>query len=256
MENSFYVLTAERLVSQAAWARPKPRGKSKKKAKRSRRPRKECFFQVLLAVFLATAPAWASPVKVTHDIHAEGPSTVKAEGLLKATPENVWKQVVRFNDYDQFMPHVLESFFISEDGVRALKDAGTKNANKLRPVAKKFKLAVPRREGQKWSGLVFMVLNTPFPVENRWYVIRTTQDETKATMHIYKRCWELVTGNIQSATGCWTFEPGEVAGETASRYEDQADPGGKVPEWVTRMGATQTIPEMFEKIEKLAASQD
>jgi hypothetical protein len=205
---------------------------------------------------LAAATAAASPVQVKHDIRSDGPSQVTAEGVLKASPERIWSQIVRFNEYASFMPHVLESFFISEEGVEALKNAGTRNANKLRTVAKKYKVAVPRREGQKWSGLVFMVLNTPFPVENRWYVIRTVQDETGASGHKYKRCWDLVTGNIESAKGCWTLAPGPTPGETASRYEDEADPGGNVPEWVTRMGATQTIPEMFEKVEKLAQTAE
>lgn len=205
---------------------------------------------------LAAGSASASPVKVTHDIRSDGPSQVIAEGVLRASPERIWSQIIRFNDYATFMPHVLESFFITEKGVEALKSAGTRNANKLRAVAKKYKVPVPRREGQEWSGLVFMVLNTPFPVENRWYVIRTVQDETRAAEHKYKRCWTLVTGNIESAQGCWTFAPGANPGETASRYDDQADPGGNVPEWVTRMGATQTIPQMFEKVEKLAQSID
>ncbi|HSA59661.1 MAG TPA: SRPBCC family protein [bacterium] len=212
---------------------------------------------LLAVLFVMGASAVdASPVKVTHDIRSDGPSQVIAEGVLRASPEKIWSQIIRFNDYATFMPHVLESFFITEKGVEGLKNAGTRNANKLRAVAKKYKVAVPRREGQKWGGLVFMVLNTPFPVENRWYVIRTVQDETKAAEHKYKRCWELVTGNIESAQGCWTFVPGVNPEETVSRYDDQADPGGNVPEWVTRMGATQTIPQMFEKVEKLAQSMD
>jgi len=213
-------------------------------------------FLALIMSLGASLTAAASPVKVTHDIRSDGPSQVKAEGVMQASPENVWKQVIRFNDYDQFMPRVLESFFISEDGLPALQNAGTKNANKLRSVAKKYKVSVPRKEGGKWEGLLFMVLDTPFPVENRWYVIRTTQDETKAARHIYKRCWELVAGNIESATGCWAFEPGSTPDETMSRYEDHADPGGKVPQWMTRLGATQTIPEMFQRVEKLARTQE
>lgn len=208
----------------------------------------------ILAGLSVAAVATASPVKVTHDIRSDGPSQVKAEATLKASPESLWKQVVRFNEYATFMPHVLESFFISEQGVQALRDAGTKNANKLRAVARPYKIDVPRKPGARWEGQVFMVLDTPFPVENRWYVIRTVQDETKAAQHIFERSWNLVVGNIDSAKGHWTFQPGENAGETFSRYEDQADPGGKVPEWVTRMGATQTIPQMFEKVEKLAQS--
>lgn len=249
MEHLYFVRIAEQMVAHAAWAHPRPRTRAFKRRKTARWP------AVLAGVFCA-ATALASPVKVTHDIRADGPSTVTAEGVLKAPPEAIWKQIIRFNEYSTFMPRVLESFFISEDGVEGLKNAGTKNANKLRSVAKKYRIDVPRKAGGVWSGLLFMVLDTPFPVENRWYVIRSTQDETKAAQQQYQRCWELVTGNIASANGCWTLGPGASPSETVSRYQDRADPGGKVPQWVTRLGATQTIPQMFEKVEKLAAQQD
>ena len=210
------------------------------------------LFTVLFV--LTAAAASASPVQVKHDIRSDGPSEVVATGVLQAPPEKVWAQVIRFNEYASFMPHVVDAFLINEAGVEAIKNAGTVNANKLRAVAKPFKVAVPRKQGGRWEGLAFMVLNTPFPVENRWYVIRTVQDETQSAQHRYKRCWELVAGNIDSAKGCWSFAPGANADETSSVYEDHADPGGNVPAWVTRAGATQTIPEMFEAVEKLAQS--
>lgn len=210
----------------------------------------------LFAVFFALMAAnlWASPVQVKHDIRTDGPSEVIATGVLQASPEKIWSHVIRFNEYAAFMPHVVDAFLITEEGVEAIKNAGTVNANKLRAVAKPYKTAVRRKEGGRWEALAFMVLNTPFPVENRWYVIRTTQDETEADGHKFKRCWELVTGNIDAAKGCWSFAPGASPDETSSVYEDQADPGGNVPAWVTRAGATQTIPEMFEAVEKLAQS--
>lgn len=214
----------------------------------------KCFAFALL--LLLPVVALASPVNVSHDIHSGAASTVKAEGILKASPEKIWDQVVRFNEYGSFMPHVIESFMISKEGIEALKNAGTKNANKLRAVAKPYKIPVPRKEGGRWEGDVFMVLNTPFPVENRWYVIHSVQDETDSEKHKYERCWELVIGNIDASKGCWTFVPGASGDETLSVYTDQADPGGNVPEWVTRMGATQTIPQMFEKVERLAQTQE
>jgi hypothetical protein len=265
MKHSFFVQTAERLTEHAAWAHS---GKRKTTPRRrigeltarvrgfSCLPPKVLRRLVVLLVLFLPVVAKASPVSVTHDIRSGALSTVKAEGILKTSPEKVWAQVVRFNEYATFMPHVMESFFISQEGIEALRNAGTKNANKLRGVAKAYKIPVPRKAGGRWEGDVFMVLNTPFPVENRWYVIHSVQDETQSASHQYKRCWELVTGNIDASKGCWTFAPGATAEETSSVYEDQADPGGNVPEWVTRLGATQTIPQMFEKVEKLAQAAD
>jgi hypothetical protein len=96
--------------------------------------------------------------------------------------------------------------------------------------------------------MIFMVIDTPFPVENRWYVIRSVQDETKASQKIYKRCWDFVVGNIESANGCWNLEPTEMS-ETLAHYVDNVNPGGNVPEWVSRMGAHQAMPQVFRALE-------
>lgn len=212
------------------------------------------FMTAVLGLSLA-ATAWASPVKVWHDLQENKPSLVRAEGVIKAPPEAVWNYLIRFNEYANFMPRVSESFFISQAGVEALRQAGTQNANKIKMIAKKYKAEMPRKAGQSWEGLVFMVLNLPFPVENRWYVLKAVQDETRAGEHIYKRCWSLVIGNIDGAKGCWTLEPANGGSETLGRYEDQVDPGGKLPDWAAKMGATQIVPEMFESLEKVAAAE-
>ncbi len=217
---------------------------------------------IILAGFLvfqfSASLGVASPVKVWHE-HLKGePSKVRAEGVIKASPESVWENLIRFNEYSKFMPRVMESFFISREGVEVLKTAKTHNANKLRKVAVKYKLENLRDlrvPGKKWDALVFMVLDTPFPVENRWYVIHAMQDETQAAHHRYRRCWNLVVGNIRSADGCWSIEPAAHPEEALSRYEDSVNPGGSVPEWVTRLGATQTVPQIFRNLERVAANQ-
>lgn len=208
-----------------------------------------------LALQFSASLVLASPVKVWHE-HLKGePSKVRAEGVIKASPEDVWENLIRFNEYSKFMPRVMESFFISKEGVEVLKTAKTRNANKLRKIALKYKLENLRVPGKKWDALVFMVLDTPFPVENRWYVIHALQDETQAAHHRYRRCWSLVVGNINSADGCWNIEPAAHPQGALSRYEDSVNPGGSVPEWVTRLGATQTVPQIFRNLERVAANQ-
>lgn len=212
-------------------------------------------FFAIPAAWVCPPEAWAASVKVRHE-HQEGiPDQVKAESVVKASPEAVWSYLIRFNDYSKFMPRVIESLFISEDGIRAIQGAGTRNANKLRSVARKYKIEPSRKMGGKWEGYVFMVLDTPFPVENRWYVLKAVQDETRSREHIYRRCWNLVIGNIESAEGCWTLKPGEETSETLASYEDVVNPGGNVPEWAAKMGANQTVPQMFKSLEKMAQIQ-
>ncbi len=180
----------------------------------------------------------------------DGRTAVKAEGVMQASPEEVWKHLIRFNDYSKFMPRVLESFFISSSGVEALKSAPTRNASRIRALALPYRTNVKPVSGQKWEGDVFMVLDTPFPVENRWYVIHVIQDETKAAEKTYRRCWDLVTGNIDAAHGCWNLSPSAEPAGTLARYEDSINPGGNVPDWAAKMGSRQTIPDVFRSLEK------
>ncbi len=212
---------------------------------------------ILFAVFSIAssigALSFAADVKVSHELKPGQPSLVHAEGSIHSSPEEAWENMIRFNDYKNFMPRVVDSFFISPEGIAAIQNAGTRNANRLRHIAAPYKIDAARKSGGLWGGYVFMVIDTPFPVENRWYVLKVEQDERQRAQHVYKRCWELVDGNIEAAQGCWQIAPGADPGHARLTYNDQVNPGGKVPDWISRMGATQTVPQMFDSLEKVAS---
>src|SRR3989338_10145241 len=115
----------------------------------------------------------AATIKVWHEMHDNAPSAVNAEGILKASPNAIWETLIRFNDFAKFMPRVRESFFITQEGVDALKKTKTNHINKIQEIARLYKTDDHRLKGGKWEGFVFMVLNTPFPVTNRWYILHT-----------------------------------------------------------------------------------
>ena len=206
----------------------------------------------LFLIFVVSGRAQASPVRVWHDMKDGERSKIRAEGIIKAAPEDVWSHLIRFNDYDKFMPRVIDSFFVSEEGLEALRRSQTQNGNKMRDVAKKFRSEMARRPGQSWQGYVFMLINVPFPAENRWYVLDAVQDETRSEDRIYKRCWTFVMGNIRDANGCWTLKPGPDARETETSYEDNIDAGGSIPDWMARLGARKTVPEIFHSLERVS----
>ena len=202
---------------------------------------------------LSSLNVHAAHVKVRNEMVPHEPIRVIADGTLEATPKKVWENMIRFNDYASFMPHVMQSYFISEEGVNALRAIPTskssKAANKL---AQAYRIESPRRQGVLWNGHIFMAVNMPFPVENRWYILAVEQDERQASRQEYKRCWSYVTGNIDSAHGCWSVAPSEIEGQSQLHYEDNVSPGGHVPQWISKIGATQTVPEMFESLEKVS----
>ena len=214
--------------------------------------KKSILLVLLTTLFILPLKLAGADVHVTHDYKKGEPSLVHAVGTIVGNSDDVWENMIRFNDYASFMPRVIDSFFISQEGIQAIQAAGTRNASRLRSVAQRYKVEGDRKKNGVWSGFVFMVINTPFPVENRWYILNVTQDETQAAVHTYKRCWNLVEGNIEAAEGCWQVQPDAIKGKSLLTYQDHVNPGGKVPEWIARMGATKTVPEMFESLEKVA----
>ena len=196
--------------------------------------------------------AEAVSVKVRHELQDGGPSRIHAEGVLNATPEAVWDYLIRFNDYSKFMPRVRESFFISLEGVERLRGSIKQGSEAARKIAENYRTEMPRKIGKKWEGMVFMALDLPFPVKNRWYIIRAIQDETQGSRRLYQRCWSFVTGNIAGASGCWNLSPTDQPTETLARYEDNINPGGHVPHWIAELGADQTVPQIFDSLERVA----
>ena len=79
----------------------------------------------IFALFIANSLE-AAPIKVWHEMHDNAPSAVNAEGILKASPNAIWETLIRFNDFAKFMPRVRESFFITQEGVDALKKTKTR----------------------------------------------------------------------------------------------------------------------------------
>lgn len=213
---------------------------------------KRSLIIVALLSLLTNLPLLGAEVRVTHEYKKGEPSLVHAVGTIQGQPDDVWEQMIRFNHYASFMPRVIDSFFITQEGITVIQNAGTRNASRLRSLAQPFKVEGNRKKGGLWSGFVFMVIDTPFPVENRWYVLKVEQDETKAASHTFKRCWSLVDGNIEAAQGCWQVQPDTKEGQSLLTYQDHVNPGKKIPEWIARLGATKTVPEMFESLEKVA----
>jgi len=88
----------------------------------------------IFALFIANSLE-AAPIKVWHEMHDNAPSAVNAEGILKASPNAIWETLIRFNDFAKFMPRVRESFFITQEGVDALKKTKTNHINKIQEIA-------------------------------------------------------------------------------------------------------------------------
>ncbi|MBI2082443.1 MAG: hypothetical protein HYT76_02645 [Deltaproteobacteria bacterium] len=180
------------------------------------------------------------------------PNEMHAQGTIKASPEKVWDAIVRLNDWSSFMPRMPASFYITDEGISAIQTAGTREANLLKKVSEKYRTEVPRQSGGLWQGAVFQIVSTPFPVKNRWFVLRYTNDETLAGRQIFKQCWEMIAANVDFVRGCFLVQSDEKSGHSLVYYEEIVDLGGHVPNWVTKIGVKSTTPDVFKNLEKEA----
>jgi hypothetical protein len=203
-----------------------------------------------ILMLVVTPVVWGAEITTWYEQNQNEPLKVYARATLDGRPAEIWRVLVNVNRHKEYMPLVYESVYIGEKGIQALTEARTNNANLLRRVARKHQINTARISGRSWEEKVFMTLDLPFPVANRWYVLTLKQDESKASRGIYQQCWSLVMGNIDEAIGCWKIKPSEIPGKTFVYYENINDAGGKVPKWMSRLGATQTTPKILKSLEK------
>ena len=107
-----------------------------------------------------------------------------------------------------------------------------------------------REEGKVWSQNLFLIIDTPFPIADRWTVLKLTADESRARRHEYDQCWTLLVGNVNAAEGCFHIKPGPETDTTDLVREEISDVGGHVPGWVMRMGAKVIVPQIYRNLEK------
>lgn len=210
---------------------------------------------LILGLFLSYPfTSYASPIKISYQKgDSNRSSEMHAEGIIKGEPEQIWEAIVRINDWSRFMPRMPASHYVSEEGVTAIQKARNQSLRLLSKLAEQFKIDREPHRGGEWGGIVFQTVNIPFPVANRWFLLRYLNNESKIYKRHYEQCWSMIDGNVHSVRGCFRVKPTEKRGETLLYYEEISDLGGYVPEWVVKIGVRMTTPDVFLNLEREAA---
>lgn len=160
-----------------------------------------------------------------------GVQEMKAEGVIDAPPEKVWKALRDYENYKKTMPYTEESKVVAREG------------------------------GDKviWF---YSVVNAPF-VDRRDYVIKLV-DESKWNNGegFLKVSW--TAGNdkapkkpdnvvrVQINDGYWQLEPRDGGKKTFAVYYVYTDPGGSIPRWLVNKANGSAVPDVFEAVRKAA----
>lgn len=114
-----------------------------------------------------------------------------------------------------------------------------------------------RQPGGVWTSYVFQRLNLPWPISDRWFVIKIRNDESQAFQGEYRYDYKMLTGNGKELKGYWELLPVKgKKGWTEFRGEYKVDPGMQTPQVlgkaIFRASIRRSAKENLEALEQKA----
>lgn len=163
-----------------------------------------------------------------------GVQEMKAEGVIDAPPEKVWKALRDYENYKKTMPYTDVSRIVArEGGDKVIWFYSVVNA----PFVDKRDYVIKLVDESKWEdGKGFLKVS--------W-----TADNAKAP----KKPEDVVRVNIND--GYWRLEPRDGGKKTFAVYYVYTDPGGSIPRWLVNKANSSAVPDVFEAVRKVASSK-
>jgi ribosome-associated toxin RatA of RatAB toxin-antitoxin module len=193
---------------------------------------------------------------ITYSMNVPGSAARRGEatGVVAASPEKVWQVVTDVNNYQAFLPRMIRSRLVRFEELERILQEQPSNAFGVEAILdpSPTDIAGLRIPGQRYVGYFYGHVEVPWPLRNRWYIVRVRWDESQAIRHIYTCSWSLVVGNLRENSGEWKVEP---FGENRTRltYRVIADPGGIVPRSLADEFTDETLPQVIAGVRRRVA---
>jgi carbon monoxide dehydrogenase subunit G len=201
----------------------------------------------------------ASGQIITHVSQVPGSAAARrgeAIGVVDAPPEKVWQVVIDANNFEHFLPRMIRSKLVRSEELKTILQA---RPNKASEVESLLGLTPPdisqfRLPGGKYTGYFYGHVEVPWPVGNRWYIVKVLWDESQAARHIYTSSWSFVIGSLRENKGEWKVEPfGD--NRTLLTYRVVTDPGGFAPKFLVNSFTKKTLPQVISGVRRRVAYQ-
>ncbi|MDO8462052.1 MAG: SRPBCC family protein [Deltaproteobacteria bacterium] len=190
----------------------------------------------------------------------------KAEGLIRADPEQVWAVLIDFNNWKSIFPHLPVSSEIPPETAVQLKELA-QTGNIPPEVLEAWRVRLDkaktnngpwwmRHMGQVWDGYLFEVYDFPWPVTNRWSVNQLTMDERARDQKQYQLNWQMLVGTFRVSHGFFKLEPySRNPSLSHLRMTLVNDPGLHVPQPLINLGSHMSLPNVIRGIRRAAEGQ-
>lgn len=180
----------------------------------------------------------------------------KMEGVIQAPPHLVWKLFIDPDNWKKFkLPNLIDSRAADAQAVAAVSGTGKVEDFYRAIKGRSINATESRAVGGHWVGYTFQYYDLPWPLSNRWVVLKNDNDETRQQEALYQSHWERVGGNVRTLDGLLLLAPFEGdKNVTLLEYNIKSNPGSRVPKFILKWGLQKTMPEAIRAIRR-AASQ-
>jgi carbon monoxide dehydrogenase subunit G len=177
-------------------------------------------------------------------------------GVVDAPPEKVWQVVIDANKFEQFLPRMIRSKLVRVEELNTIMQAKPIKASEAEALLGLIPpdIAQFRTPGRKYTGYFYGHVEVPWPVGNRWYIVKVHWDESQAARHMYTCSWSFIIGSLRENKGEWKVEPfGD--NRTLLTYRVVTDPGGFAPKFLVDNFTNKTLPQVITGVRRRVAYQ-
>jgi len=196
---------------------------------------------------------------ITHVSEVSGSAAARRGeviGVVDASPEKVWQVVIDANNFEHFLPRMIRSKLVRSEELKTILQVKPNKASEAEAL---LGLSPPdiahfRTPGGKYTGYFYGHIEVPWPVGNRWYIVKVLWDESQAAHHIYTCSWSFVIGSLRENKGEWKVEPfGD--NRTLLTYRVVTDPGSFAPKFLVDNFTTKTLPQIITGVRRRLGHQ-
>ena len=189
-----------------------------------------------------------------NDVSGSKAKQGEARGVVDAPPAEVWRVITEVDHFQEFMPRTLKSQTVAPEQLKEVLNARPTSASQVEGILgpKSANSQADRTSGRQWVVYLYSLLDFPWPVQSRWYIIKISNDETQAENHRYLSSWSLQIGNLKENRGEWRLESfGDH--KTLVTYQLISDPEVSLPAFLVKRGTSITLPQVIASVRQRVA---
>src|SRR3990167_924468 len=230
------------------------------------------FFKIFILVFLF----FSTNIHAYNTFHPEVDPELNEENIWVNTAFDKKATNVR-TSFRAWMPHEAKILWpimidtnnwknISKDynDSRALDEGMAKLLENKQPqdIKELYKLICDKKitsdHGRltdgKWTSYALQRFAFPFPLKDRWTVIKIKNDESSSSKSYYRYDYKMIVSNFKKLEGYWELTPiPNKPGWTEWRVYYESDPGINIPHFLAKSIYRSSLKKSAETYSKVAS---